>query len=414
LDLKESLCQMCRAAYLITVAPVYVLLLLLLLSPRLTGQDLPATPIKLVLAIGTPVKLQIAQTISSAHTRKNDRLNFVVADDVELEGFTVIRAGALAVGSVIGVKGKRPLGIGGDIIIRLDSVELTTGGRVGLVARKEFKGRSHTIRMAVAVGVVAAIYPPAAPMFLLARGRDSTVLKGAELTAYTKSDASVEVGALPIARRSTSELAEMIAMLPPRTLNSEGREGDMLNLLFLAKEDDLLDAFARAGWLKVEKSPPQIIWHLLWQRKHYTRLPMDKLYVFGRMQDYSFSLPDPKSIVARRHHLRIWKTDRQVNGIPLWAGAATHDVAIEFVMHKLRLIHKIDPNVDEERDFIAANLGETTQLIREQYMRCAEPVFKAQTATGQKYYSDSRMLFLELNEGVGPRAGASELAAKLP
>jgi len=354
---------------------------LLLLPQGLFGQGRPAGAAKLVIESGTPVRLQLARTISSAHAHKGDRLDFVVVKDVEVGGFTVIRAGARAEGPVIRVRGKRPLGIGGNIILKLDSVELTTGERVGLVASKEFKGRAHTIRMAVAMVVTAAFYPPAAPVFLLTRGRDSTVLKGTEVTAYTKKDASVEAEDVPFAKQSASELAEMIRFLPPRVLNGEGREGDMLNLIFLAREDDLQAAFARAGWLKVEKSTPQIIWHLLWQRERYTKLPMDKLYVFGRPQDYSYSLPDPDSIVARRHHLRIWKTDCDRDGIPLWVGAATHDVAIEFVKHKFRLFHKIDPNVDEEREFIAGNLAETWQLAREQYLRCAEPVFNAQTAT---------------------------------
>ena len=386
---------------------------LLLLPQGLFGQGRPAGAAKLVIESGTPVRLQLARTISSAHAHKGDRLDFVVVKDVEVGGFTVIRAGARAEGPVIRVRGKRPLGIGGNIILKLDSVELTTGERVGLVASKEFKGRAHTIRMAVAMAVTAAFYPPAAPVFLLTRGRDSTVLKGTEVTAYTKKDASVEAEDVPFAKQSASELAEMIRFLPPRVLNGEGREGDMLNLIFLAREDDLQAAFARAGWLKVEKSTPQIIWHLLWQRERYTKLPMDKLYVFGRPQDYSYSLPDPDSIVARRHHLRIWKTDRGRDGIPLWVGAATHDVAIEFVKHKFRLFHKIDPNVDEEREFIAGNLAETWQLTREQYLRCAEPVFNAQTATGQEYYSDSRMLFLELNQEAVLKAGATEVAAKL-
>jgi hypothetical protein len=387
--------------------------LLLLLPQGLFAQGPPTRPAKLVIESGTSVRLQLARTISSAHAHKGDRLDFVVVKDVEVGGFTVIRAGAQAEGPVIRVRGKRPLGVGGNIILKLDSVELTTGERVGLVASKEFKGRAHTIRMAVAMAVTAAFYPPAAPVFLLTRGRDSTVLKGTEVTAYTKKDASVEAEDLPFAKQSASELAEMIRFLPPRVLNGEGREGDMLNLIFLAREDDLQGAFARAGWLKVEKSTPQIIWHLLWQRKRYTKLPMDKLYVFGRPQDYSYSLPDPDSIVARRHHLRIWKTDRDIDGIPLWVGAATHDVAIEFVKHKFRLFHKIDPNVDQEREFVAGNLAETWQLTREQYLRCAEPVFKAQTATGQEYYSDSRMLFLELNQGAILKAGATEVAAKL-
>jgi hypothetical protein len=392
--------------------PVFALLLLL--PQELFGQGLPASPGRLVMESGTAVGVQLARTISSAHAHKDDRLDFVVVKDVEVGGYTVIRAGAHAEGSVVGVKRKRPLGMGGDIILNLDSVELTNGERVSLVGRKDFKGKAHTIRMAVGMAVTAALYAPAAPVFLLMRGRDSTVLKGTEVTAYTKTDASVQAEDLPFARQSGSEVAEMITFLPPRVMDSAGRQGDMLNLIFLAKEDDLQSAFARAGWLRVEKSIPQIVWHLLWQRKHYAKLPMSNLYVFGRPQDYSYSLPEPKAIVARRHHLRIWKTDRQVDGVPLWVGAATHDVAIEFVRYKFQLLHKIDPNVDEEREFIARNLAEAKQLTSEQYVNCTEPVFRAQTATGQQYYSDSKMLFLDLNQRANPKAGTTEVAVKLP
>jgi LssY-like putative type I secretion system component LssY len=392
---------MFRAKRLVTYA------LVLLLPPALFGQGLPLSSTKLIIERGTPVKLQLTQTISSGHAHMTDRLEFVVDKDVEIGGFTVISAGARAEGSVLRVKAKRPLGIGGDVIIKLDSVELATGEKEQLTARKEFRGHSRTIRMAVGVAVTAVIYLPAAPAFLLTPGRDSTVLKGTEVTAYTKSDFSVDTKELPVAQGNISDLSEMIKLLPPRVLNGEGREGDMLNLIFAAKEEDLEAAFAHAGWVKVEKSTPQIIWHLMWQRKHYAKLPMDKLYVFGRPQDYSYALPDPLSIVARRHHLRIWKTDREIDGVPLWVGAATHDVAIQFVKHKFRLFHRIDPDVDAERDFIATNLAKTSQLTREHFVRCIAPVFHGQTATGQAYYSDSRMLFLELNQGSDLTAAAA-------
>jgi hypothetical protein len=137
--------------------------------------------------------------------------------------------------------------MGGDVIIKLDSVELTNGERVGLVARKEFKGKSHTIRIGLEMAIAGAIYAFAAPVFLLSRGRDSTVLKGTEVTAYTKSDFPVEAEGLPLARESVSEPSQMIKLLPPRVLNGEGREGDMLNLIFVAKEDDLQEAFALAS-----------------------------------------------------------------------------------------------------------------------------------------------------------------------
>jgi hypothetical protein len=267
--------------------------------------------------------------------------------------------------------------------------------------------------MGLAMAAASAIYLPAAPVFLLLRGRDSTVLKGTEITAYTKGDATLSTANLQKARMDVAEVPEMVRMLPPRALNGEGREGDMLNLIFVAREDDLQRVFAEAGWVKVEKSKPQIIWHLLVQREHYAKLPMDRLYVFGRAQDYSYALPDPNFIVSRRHHLRIWKTDRTVDGVPLWVGAATHDVAIEFVTKKFWVFHRIDPNVDAERDFIAENLSETQKLMRQEYVRCAEPVTGAETATGQAFYSDNRMLLIGLNPGVGSTASAGMLVGKM-
>ena len=388
--------------------------LLLLMSDGLFGQGPPIIPTELLLEHNTPVKLQFAQTISSAHVRKGDRLNFVVVGGVAVGGFTLISAGAVAAGSVIGVRKRRHLGMGGKVIIKLDSVKLTNGESVDLVGHREFKGNPHTIRMGVAMAIAGAIYLPAAPLFLISRGRDRTVLKGTEVTARTKSDSWLATADLPVTRATSSALADMIQLLPPRSLNGEGREGDMLNLIFAAKEDDLQEAFARAGWLKVEKSKPLIIWHLLWQRKRYTKLPMGKLYVFGRAPDFSYALPDPKSIVARRHHLRIWKTGGLDDGVPLWVAAATHDVGIQLVKHRFRLLHQIDPNVDLERDFIAANLAVTQQLISQTYMKCADPVFRAETATGQSYYSDSRILLLELSRRATTPVEITEVAAKLP
>ena len=389
-------------------------ILLALLVPGLFCQAAPASPSTLLIRTGTPVELQLAQTISSAGAHKSERLEFVVVKDVVIGGFTVIQTGTQATGSVIHVRGKRPLGIGGAVTVRLDSVDLASGQPIALVARKEFKGRSRTFRMGMKLAIAGAIYWPVAPVLLLSRGRDSTALKGSEVTAYTRNDVLVQTANLPKSQEELSELSEMINLLPPRALNAEGREGDMLNLIFLAREDDLQKAFAQAGWLKADTSIPRIIWRLMWRRTHYKQLPMDQLYVYGRPQDYSYVLPDPRLIVARRHHVRIWKTDREVNGIPLWVGAATHDVSIELVKHKFRLYHRIDPNVDAERDFIARNLAATGQLSRQEYKHSAVPVLSAKTATGQNYHSDGRMLFLDLNQRENPMAGAADIAGLAP
>jgi LssY C-terminus len=386
--------------------PVFLALFLLIPSvvipPVSQAREPSADPAKVLIPSGTPVRLQFANSIFSATSHMGDRLEFVVVRDVTAGGLAVVKAGAKAQGSVVSVWSRRRLGMRGGVEVQLDSVELANGERVGLIAGKKFSGRSHIVRMGLEMAAAGVIYLPIAPVFLLSRGGDRTVLKGTEITAYVKNDSLMAAADFQRASTDPSELQEMVELLPARAVNGAGREGDMLNLIFVAKEEDLREVFERNGWVTVETSPPQIIWHLLWQRMHYTKLPMDRLYVFGRRQDYSFALPDPGAVVAKRHHIRIWKTDRTVDGVPLWVGAATHDVGIEFVTRKLWLFHKIDPDVDAERDFIAENLAETQRLARQEYVKCVEPVVGAETATGQAYYSDNRMLLIGLTPSSAP------------
>src|SRR5271166_1178363 len=377
--------------------PAYILLTMFLMS-HASAQEIGSIPARLTIPDGTPIKLRLAESISSAHARVGDRLDFVVVRDVSVGGFTVVPAGTMARGSVTGVKGRRFLGIGGNVALKLDSVELVNGDRVGLRARMDAKGQSRTKLMAVAMIATGLVFLPAAPVFLLTRGHESTVVKSTEITAHIDGTTSILSAGLPRSPESYSELDEMMDYLPPRVFNGEGREGDMLNLVFVAQQADLQDAFARAGWVKTDKWKPVFVWHLLRHRTNDTQLPMARFYLFGRVQDYSYALPDPDAVVSRRHHLRIWKTGYTMHGTPIWAGAATHDVAIEIAKRGRLINHRIDPAVDAERDFVGTNLTDTSSVSRQEYLHSADPVFQAQTASGEAYHSDSRILLLNLHQ----------------
>jgi hypothetical protein len=130
---------------------------------------------------------------------------------------------------------------------------------------------------------------------------------------------------------------------------------------------------------------------------------MARFYLFGRVQDYSYALPEPGSIVSRRHHLRLWKTDRTLDGTPIWVGSATHDVAIEVAKRGRLIDHRIDPNVDAERDFVGIDLTNTSTISRQEYLQSADPVFQAETVSGQTYYSDSKVLLLDLHPLTSPK-----------
>ncbi len=371
---------------------------MMLLLSGMSAQEVNAAPATLIIPDGTRVDLRLAESVSSAHAHVGDVLSFVVVKDVSVGGFTVIPAGTMARGSVTRVKGRRLLGIGGQVNLKLDSLELSNGDRVRLRARMDVKGHSRTKLMVAAMITTGLVFLPATPVFLLTRGHDSTVVKSTEIAAQIDGAASVASAGLRRARARSSELGEMVDYLPPRVFNGEGREGDMVNLVFVAQQDELQEAFQRAEWVKTDKWKPMFVWHLLWRRTKDSRLPMARFYLFGRVQDYSYALPDPDGIVSRRHHLRIWKTDYTIGGTPLWAGAATHDVAIEIAKRGHLINHRIDPAVDAERDFIGTDLTDTDSVNRREYLDCAMPVFEAQTASGEAYHSDGRILLLNLHQ----------------
>ena len=396
---------------------VYALVVLFLLPPGLFAEGATDTNSRLAIPDGTPVHLRLTQTVSSARARAGDPLDFVVENDVRVDGLTVIRSGSVARGSVLSVRHPRLLGIGGNLVFGLNSIGLASGEIVGLHARKIVKGGSHTWSMIVGMAVTALFYLPAAPLLLLTRGGPSTALKGTEITAEVDCNAFVRTAGLPHAAQDATGLDEMMNNLPPRVTNREGREGDMVNLVFVAQKSELQAAFNRAGWVKTDGWNPMMAWHLFTQRTHDAKLPMARFYMFGRVQDYSYALPDPNAVVSRRHHIRIWRTQYVVEGDPLWAAAASYDQAIEFAKGGRIINHTIDPQVDTERDFVGTELAETSEVRRE-YLQSESPVFEAQTASGEAYHSDSRILLVDLRQpgvvAVALWEPASPMAGSIP
>ena len=372
-----------------------------------SAQEMGAIPAQLIIPDGTPVELQVAENISSAHARIGDPLGFMVVRPVSLEGLTVIPAGTMASGSVTGVKRKCFLGIGGRVALKVDSVQLVNGDRVSLHARMAVKGRSRTKLMAAAMLASGLVFLPIAPLFLLTRGHDSTIVKSTEITAHIDGAVPILTAGLPRTQENSLELSTMMNYLPPRVFSGEGREGDMLNLIFVGQKEELQQAFARARWVQTDTWKPILAWHLMRSRTHDAQLPMARFYLFGRVQDYSYALPEPGAVVTRRHHLRIWKTSYTMHGMPIWVAAATHDVAIEIAKRGRLINHRIDPAVDAERDFVGSDLTNSSSVSQQEYLRSANPVFQAETASGETYHSDSRILLLNLHPLAAIAAGGA-------
>jgi hypothetical protein len=189
--------------------------------------------------------------------------------------------------------------------------------------------------------------------------------------------------------------AGTFSKIPRRIADKDGNPGDMLNFLIIGSEDQVKQAFAAADWVIVDRTKTEAVLHGLLSsisKEAYLNMPMSELYLFGRAQDYGFAHAEPISVVATRHHLRIWKAPFEVNGQQLWVGAATHDVGFDRDQRNNGLTHKIDPNIDDERSYVEQTLGGTGLFSATSYVTPPNPLTEAKTATGGSFHSDGRVL----------------------
>src|ERR1700680_3795745 len=142
---------------------------------------------------GTPVKLRISQTVSSADAHLNDGVEFEVLDDIKVADTLIIPRGGIAWGTVTEAQPKRRMGRGGKLEIVMDSVRLVDGEKASLRATKEVKGGGH--KGAMTVGIVASgiLFFPVAPLFLFVHGKDISIPKGTEVPTFINGNFSLDM-----------------------------------------------------------------------------------------------------------------------------------------------------------------------------------------------------------------------------
>jgi hypothetical protein len=149
-------------------------------------------PLAFGLEDGTPVKLRINRTISSADAHVNDTVDFEVLEEVKFHDVIIVPRGAMAWGTVTDAQPKRRMGRGGKLDVNIDDVRIASGEKVPLRAVKDAKGGGHVGAMTGAIVATAIVFFPAAPLFLFMHGKDISIPKGTEITAYINGDVPLE------------------------------------------------------------------------------------------------------------------------------------------------------------------------------------------------------------------------------
>jgi hypothetical protein len=197
-----------------------------------------AQPSGLVLQDGTPVRLRINRTISSADAKTGDEVDFEVLENIRVNGAIVIAKGATALGTVTEAESKRRMARGGKLDITVDSVRLVDSEKAALRAVKEGKGGGHSGAMTAGIVATSLVFWPAAPFFLLMHGKDFTIPKNTEITAYINGDMTLgSATSQPIASVSVPD-PPLTAKLTSVAVTSAASAQEQNTILQLTSEPD--------------------------------------------------------------------------------------------------------------------------------------------------------------------------------
>lgn len=209
-----------------------------------------------------------------------------------------------------------------------------------------------------------------------------------------------------------TKLRSWLESQPRCTTNKAGdAEGDPLNLVIVGDRTLLSKGFG-ARWDEVEAitlatSLKMARAFLLDAEYRYS--PVSSLYHAGRMQD--LALQKARATINERIHLRLWLTSLTFRSQPVWIGQVSRDIGVRFTPKTWNLTtHRIDPDVDEARDYVIDGLVASGHVSLVGYVGGvdpAPPTYPRKNLTGDPYFTDGSRAVIVLSEGAFELAGFS-------
>lgn len=206
-------------------------------------------------------------------------------------------------------------------------------------------------------------------------------------------------------------LFERLEAMPRAVTGPFGlKNGDPANLVVIGEFATVLSAFG-ARWDETEiitlaTCLKTLRSFLLGGEYRYS--PVSPLYLFGRSQD--FALQRIRETINERLHLRLWITELHYRGMPVWVGQVSRDIGVRFTLRTWSLTtHRIDPDVDESRDYVLEDLIEAERVEGISYVPGVGECCRSSpryNLTGDPYFTDG-------NRGIAIISGSRAQAAFL-
>jgi hypothetical protein len=199
------------------------------------------------------------------------------------------------------------------------------------------------------------------------------------------------------------QLRDRLKALPRSTTNRKATlEGDPLNLVVIGDFETVLRGFG-ARWDETQAISLRSClrtFKAFALGSGYRYSPVSSLFVFGRSQD--FALQRARQTINQRLHLRLWLTPLRFRGHSVWIGQISRDIGVRFTPKTLNLTtHKIDPDVDDARDYLFDELLESGRVGLVGYVPGAQAADRASprhNLTGDPYFTDGLRAVIQFAE----------------
>ncbi len=204
-----------------------------------------------------------------------------------------------------------------------------------------------------------------------------------------------------------------------RTRTSDGLLGDPLNLAVRGTGEQLATVMRRAGWILADpvtlRSSVGIVRSTLTGRS-YPEAPVSPLLLFDRGQDAAYQ-QEVEGNPAQRHHVRFWRTPQ---GWPLpggayvdWLAGGTYDRRVGLSLFTLQITHKIDADIDVERNYIIETATRAEPAVTVEVLRDFTTSYHSRNGGGDSVYTDGDLPILDVT-AVEPDPGAPDLKPPTP
>ena len=163
---------------------VMMLVLVSFITPSFAQHQEPRTENLKTIPDGMEFTVVTVDEISSKTAAEGDPLTFKVAEDVKVDGQTVIAKGSLVKGVVGQAKKAGMMGRGGSLGIRVESATTIDNQKLKLRSTKGKEGDDKT-------GTTVALVVLFGPLGFLKKGKNAVIKPGTEIKVYTDEEKKV-------------------------------------------------------------------------------------------------------------------------------------------------------------------------------------------------------------------------------